>query len=340
MLNEKPILIVKEGKEEAEKYFPRYVLEPTSLNPGALNKAVIWMITSFIKLIIWTLLNPRKTKVGNLGKKEVSDVYKREAKTYNWKHHLTTRGIDLMWRRWAGWMIAPVCEKFRQVKILDLCTGTGLTVKEMRPILKKYGVKAEIIGLDYEPAMLSVAVSLAEPSDKNILTFFTQGDATDLKFKANSFDFITQICGIGGIDKPVEEFYCVLKALKPGGRFIMADIHRPIPEFSGEWPFLLKWLKMPALEASVHEQVTVPLALKRLWAWRDPTPTFYLLPLVTIEDNGFWGFKIKFFEAAPERWWFGLPIMGIAKIVVKKTSISKETHDARKKILESCEIPE
>ena len=340
MLNEKPILLFKEKSVELKKYFPRYVLEPTPLNLGIFERIWIGAIVGFIKMIIWIFLNPRKTSVGGLDKEEVNAVYSREARTYNSKHHLTTRGQDLFWRRWAGWAIVSLCRNNSySAKILDLCTGTGLTIKEIITVLEGWGIEAKITGLDYNANMLTIARSSVESASENISVCFARGDATKLTYKSNSFDFVSQIFGIGGIDKPDKDFEEALRVLKPGGHFIMADIHRPIPELPGEWPFLLKWLRSSALEMSVHERVTVPLALKRLWAWRDPTPTFYLLPLAVIEDSGgFWGFKTNFFEVTSERWWLGLPIMWTGKIIAKKVSVSKEIYEARKAVLESCKI--
>lgn len=271
MLNEKPIIQSNLDQKELIKHFPRYAFNPTPLPYGGLKRAWIGTVINLMKLVTWIILNPRKTPVGNLDKEEVSGVYRREWETYNRKHHLTTRGMDLLWRRWAGWAIASMRRNFfGKIKILDLCTGTGLAIDGIISILKEWGIKAEIVGLDYCEQMLSVARSFVKPDDGNFSVQFMHGDATDLKFKANSLDFIMQIFGIGGIDKLLKEFYGVLKILKPGGRFIMADIHQPIPELPGEWPFFFKWLKMPIFEAAVKNK-----------------PDLIFLDLVLPWENGF-----------------------------------------------------
>lgn len=336
--------------EDVRQYFPKYILGVQPLYYGLAQQVWFFLIKLFLKAWVKIFLRPRPTQeVGSLDLSEVDRVYSREARSYNRKHHLTTRGQDLVWRRLAGWTALTLarCKPVKCLEILDLCTGTGLTAQIIASVLTQWDVRPEIIALDFNQAMLVAANQTVK--DDSIK--FVRGDAMDLldqgqiddltRFAPNSFDLITQVCGIGGIDQPLKVFAGVLQILKPGGQFLMSDMHHPIPDFPGEWPLFFKWwLRLPILEAYVYEQITMPLVLKRLWAWRDTTALFYLLPLVVYQDSAgrYWGFEVQLFEQETQRWWFALPLMSVAKIVVDKIEISESAARKRQAILSCVKI--
>lgn len=354
----KPIIIIDEEKlqknrisfEELRKYLPRYIFSPIPLHYGWLKKVWFWIVQLFLRTLVKVFLRPRKI-AGILNQAEIDKVYTKEAGTYNRKHHLTTRGMDLVWRRMMGWFVVVVGRnKPERLRILDICTGTGLVIKEIISILKEWGISAEFIGLDYNVDMLARAEkSIGAISNVR----FVRGDAMDLvnhnrvessmaTFVPNSIDIVTQMFGIGGIPEPLKVFDGVLRILKPGGQLFMIDMHKPIPEQPGEWPFLLKWCRFPVLEMVTYEQSTIPLVLNRLWGWRDPTMSFYLLLLVTYQDKDsrYWGFRVQLFEQESQRWWFALPLMPVAKIIIEKVEIDAKTAGIRKTILEACTLTE
>lgn len=203
------------------------------------------------------------------------------------------------------------------------------------------GVDAEVTGLDYNEHMLGVA--RAGEIAKSDRVHFVRGDAMDLTaiFAPDSFNAVTQVFGVGGIPEPMKVFDGVLRILRPNGRFLMTDMHKPIPQFPGEWPLLLKWLRFPLIEAALYEQVTIPLVLKRLWGWRDTTACFYQLPLITFRDGDgrYWGFEVKSLEQESQRWWFAVPLMPVARIVVEKTEITERVASERQAILAACSAP-
>ncbi|MBU2652451.1 MAG: class I SAM-dependent methyltransferase [Bacteroidetes bacterium] len=330
----------KAGITDAElrKYLPRYILNPTALRYGWFKRIGLLAVQCFLRVMVKLFLRPRNS-TGFLDQSEINRVYTREAKTYNRKHHLTTRGMDLVWRRVAGWFVSIIGRNGQgRLKILDLCTGTGLTVKEMHAILQEWDVDAEIIGLDYNERMLQVANNGSVPKSECIK--FVRGDATNLAglFELGSINVVTQIFGIGGIPEPLKVFKGVLQILKTDGQFLMIDMHKPIPEQPGEWPLFLRWCHFPVLEMVVYEDSTIPVVLNRLWGWRDTTLCFYLLPLTTYRDcdGRYWGFKVRVFEQESQRWWFALPLMPIARIAVEKVEISEEISRKREIILNAC----
>ncbi len=333
---------------EIKRYLPRYLLESTEFHYNWIGYYIMEFFRLFLISFAKLALRPRKGKVGELDLEEVREVYDKEAKSYDLKHHITTRGQDTVWRRWVAGCIATLARQKGRIKILDLCTGTGLTIKEISNLLKEWGARAEITGLDYSQKMLEVA-KRKKLSRQGIPVHFVRGNAMDLvngnhhghgelvKIPKNSVDVVTQMFGIGGIKNPLLVFKGVIQILKSGGQFILTDMHQPVANQPGEFPLLFKWLKMPGFESVAYNKSTIPVVLNRLWGWRDTTSDFYVLPLVTWQDeNGnFWGFKVINFETESQRWWFSVPIMPIGKMIAEKEMIEKDEYDKRRKILSS-----
>lgn len=335
--------------EDLCRYFPRHLQVDINFKSGLLKFKFMEFVLFLLATGVKTFLLPRKDQPGYLDIEEVAKVYDREASLYDWKHHLTTRGMDTVWRRQSGYAVASYCQNYspEQVKVLDICTGTGLTILEIAKILADRGINARLTGLDYNNNMLTVARKRRYPYPGMAIEF-VKGNAMDLfsadgqktdeqgnlHFGDECFDCATQMCGIGGICDPQSVFEGVLKILKPGGSYYLADMHRPIISLAGEFPILHKWVNMPLFEALAYESTTIPLVLNRLWGWRDTTLDFYTLPLISWHDGKrYWGFEVLSFEMESQRWWFSLPVMPYAKLIVKKLEITKEEHDKRHKIL-------
>jgi len=324
-------------QKELKKYLPRYILKPTPLYYSRIKNACFFVVRMFLTILVKVFLRPRKIS-GNLDTIEVKELYDKEARTYDRKHHLTTRGMDLIWRRDCGWFVSVVGRrKIENIRVLDVCTGTGLTIKEMIPILKEWGIEGEFYALDYNERMLDLAKKNIN-SAHSVISFVKEDAMNMENIASNYFDAVTQMFGIGGVEKPQKVFEEILRVLNPNGQLFLIDMHKPIPEYPGEWPFLLKWFRFPTLEAVVYEKTTIPLVLNRLWGWRDITLCFYFLPLITYQDTkgSCWGFETEYLKQESQRWWFVLPLMPIAKIIVKKTEISTEEARIRKIILKSC----
>lgn len=330
------------------RYLPAHLWEPVELPLGHLKAAWFRTARACLRRVIWLVLRPRRGKVGPLDLDEVDAVYTREAATYDQKHRWTTHGMDTAWRRAAAWALVPLAlERRCPLRVLDLCTGTGLTVNEMLWLFREWGETGEVVGLDYNAAMLSRARS-RRFDQRGFRASFVRGNALDLvadecpnpasefaRFRPGSFDAISQVFGIGGIGKPLAVFRGVLRLLRDGGRYVLIDAHRPLLDQPGEWPFLFRLWRMPWFEAFLYETTTIPLVLNRLWGWRDPTLDFYLVPLVTWQDNTGvpWGFRVLQFEVGAERWWLNLPLIPVAKLVVEKMRLRGEEAQERSAVL-------
>ena len=241
-------------------------------------------------------------------------------------------------------------------QVLDLCTGTGLTVLEMGRVVLTQHRKVDIVGLDYNEAMLAAACERfstqrgmwAETAFGKVR--FLRGDATDLvrangatagivgfeTFSYQSFDAVTQVFGIGGIRDTLVMYRNILSILRAGGKYLCIDIHQPIIDLPGEYPVPGKWIRTPQFESYTYAHTTIPLALGRLWGWRDPTLDFYLAPLICDQyQQKYWGFRILLRQVQPERWWFGLPVMPTCELLLEKEEIDQKQYEQRLMELEA-----
>ncbi len=332
--------------EEIQQDFPQFLFQAVEIRSRA-KALALHAMQLVIQACIYLVLRPRSGLVGIVDASEVESVYEREAATYDIKHHLTTRGMDTNWRRMAGWcVLAYEREKRTPLKILDLCTGTGLAVQEMLAVFSDWKITGEITGLDYSTAMLAGA-RRRRLNKGSWRVAFVRGDATHLveppagfaSIAAASHDIVTQVFGIGGIAHPEHVFTEVLRVLKPEGRYFLIDMHRPILNQPGELPTPFGWFPLPFLEATTYVRTTIPLALKRLWGWRDTTLDFYTLPLCTWQGEGgiWWGFRVQRFDVESERWWFGLSVMPTAKMVTEKVELTVAEVKRRAKLLDLIE---
>ncbi len=335
-------------KQRNDIFYPSYYFKQIHKEERFFKRFFFNIIKGFLIFFCQVVLSPRIGKVGHLSPSEVEDVYNREAKRYDFIHHMTTCGQDLAWRRKAGFFVANYVlnqKKGVKVRLLDLCTGTGLCLLEIDKVFKSWGIEVNIlqaIGLDYCQEMLKVA-------EKNLVNIshmslkLVRGDATALvktkkgfiKFEENSFDIVTQVFGIGGIDNPQAALSEVLHVLKTGGQFYLVDMHKPIADLPGEWFCFYKWLHLPLFEERVYQEITLPLVLRRKWAWRDTTDLYYLIRLITVcnQAGKHYGFRVVNFFPEAQRWWFALPIMPVANIIVEKIEISKDEFQKRNNIL-------
>lgn len=268
------------------------------------------------------------------GIENTGELYSVEAKNYDLKHHLTTAYFDTKLRKRASDDVLNHVKNSSQssFKILDIATGTGLTLEEINKKLAKFNEQKEVefFGIDFTEAMLKSGRKRMVKESSHLEQSLKKGDATSLvgekegyngggfyQFKMNSIDCITDIFGIGGIANPVKSFEDQLKVLKEGGISIMMDMHAPsLEENDILMPFGLP--KSSAFVQQAWESVTKPIVLKKLWGWNDPTENFYTMPLASYFDeqkNKYFGFKLVKKNVENLKWWLGLPLMPVCEIL-------------------------
>lgn len=111
----------------------------------------------------------------------------------------------------AAEMAVPVlvsaCVVSPGMAALDLCCGHGIVARALA------AAGADVIGVDFSPAMLEIARS-AVPGVR-----FVEGDAMALPFEDARFDAVTIGFGIPHVPDPPAAMAEVRRVLKPGGRF-------------------------------------------------------------------------------------------------------------------------
>lgn len=353
---------------DTSEYLPSYVFET---HEYILHRfmhyyylSLIFIVKFIVRLLMRmvTSLYKRYASEQHLDNEEVEYIYKREARFYEKKHHLTTNFRDTWWRRQVALDVIGyirVNEKYAEpVSIMDLATGIGLSVEEMLKIFKLYNnVSVKITGVDYNEEMLTVARTVILPRmrtanliNENRTVSFLKSDARNLvgnakhgfiTFPKSSFDCVSIMFGIGGIDDPIACFKSLLLILKPGGIISMHDIHRPYVFLNERWPFFIGSKNAVSFTMLAWENITKPLVLQSLWGWHDVSRLFYLLPLITVHDAGnakIYGFNLLSFFMDTESWWFKLPVIPTAKIVVEKIELTEKEAEKRLALLSNLSI--
>ena len=137
----------------------------------------------------------------------------------------------------------------RQLKILDLCTGTG----DLAGMLKEKFPNSHITGIDFSAEMLEIAREkygksrLGLPPQQQNASLpdieFLEADCSQLPFDDESFDLCVISFGLRNVEniqKVLNEIYRVLKA---GGIFINLDLGKPKKFFNFFLkPYLYLWV--------------------------------------------------------------------------------------------------
>ena len=141
------------------------------------------------------------------------------ARRYDLLNRLLSLGIDRMWRKQA--VRSALKRVPREGRILDVATGTA----DLALALKEAAPGAEVIGVDFVPAMLELG--RAKAAKRGVDIRLEQGDGLALDFEDNSFDALTVAYGLRNFadyDKGLSEFY---RVLKPGGRLVVLEFPPP-----------------------------------------------------------------------------------------------------------------
>ncbi|MFC1967326.1 ubiquinone/menaquinone biosynthesis methyltransferase [Chloroflexota bacterium] len=145
---------------------------------------------------------------------------------YDLINHVITLGMDSRWRRLA----ATACLEGQPRNILDIGCGTGDLVINLA---RMAGDKVDITGLDYSQPMLEIARRKAEMA--GVRVDFISGDATALPFPDASFDCVTISFAFRNLTykNPAQQPHLaeVLRVLRPGGRYVIAESSQPLNSF-------------------------------------------------------------------------------------------------------------
>lgn len=146
----------------------------------------------------------------------ISRMFARISRRYDLMNTVMTAGMHYKWRRIA----TALTFNNESGRALDLASGTGDFAVE----LAREQWVSEVVALDNTLEMLDLALEKAmhkEVSDKIKLVV---GDAHNLPFPDNSFNYLTVGFGIRNFVNLPMAFREMLRVVKPGGRVVILEI--------------------------------------------------------------------------------------------------------------------
>ena len=147
---------------------------------------------------------------GSLTPDGVRHMFDRIAPVYDAMNRVMTLGLDQRWRRLAVRLVVRPGDR-----VLDGCCGTG----DLALAARKAG--AEVVGLDFSPAMLERA------RRKGPEVEWIQGDLLQLPFEDASFDAVTVGFGVRNVADLERGIAELRRVLRPGGRLAILEITTP-----------------------------------------------------------------------------------------------------------------
>lgn len=150
--------------------------------------------------------------------RKVQAMFGAIARHYDLNNRIHSFFQDQRWRR-AAVDSAGIDAASR---VLDVACGTG----DLSEAIADAGA-AEVVGLDFTPAMLEVARHKGESARRAVRVQYVQGDAMALPFPDQSFDAVTIAFGIRNVARPAAAIAEFLRVLRPGGRLVVLEFADP-----------------------------------------------------------------------------------------------------------------
>jgi len=139
---------------------------------------------------------------------------------YDFLNHVLSAGRDTRWRARAIGELGVADD----ARIVDLCTGTG----DFAIAAAGTHARAEIVGIDFAGAMLSVAMEKVRARALTHRIALVRGDATRIPVRDGWADAATIGFGIRNVARPEEALLELARVLKPGGRLAILELGEPV----------------------------------------------------------------------------------------------------------------
>ena len=127
--------------------------------------------------------------------------------------HQASIALDLERKLWKD------CGLTDGMKAIDLACGPGITSSAIAELIPG----GQVLGVDISQELIDVAKANNQKNPLDNLSFQT-GNVYDLDLKENSFDFAYSRFLFQHLEHPVKALRNVLRILKPGGIYCIADV--------------------------------------------------------------------------------------------------------------------
>ena len=106
--------------------------------------------------------------------------------------------------------------------VLEVAPGPGYLAIE----LASSGIY-KVTGLEISKTFIEIAQNNAKKANVDIQ--FRHGNASEMPFEANTFDFIICVAAFKNFSQPAEAIHEMYRVLKPGGKACIVDLRRDVP---------------------------------------------------------------------------------------------------------------
>lgn len=122
---------------------------------------------------------------------------------------------------------------------LDVCCGTGdWTIA----LANDVGINGEVVGLDFSKNMLKIGEQKVKELQLNQVKLI-HGNAMELPFEDNSFDFVTIGFGLRNVPNYIQVLKEMTRVVKPGGVVVCLETSQPtIPIYKGLFYFYFRFI--------------------------------------------------------------------------------------------------
>ena len=160
-------------------------------------------------------------------REDIRQIFDAIAPVYDRLNDEMSFGLHRVWKKMAvGWSGCCAGDT-----VLDLCCGTG----DLAFLLaRRVGSTGKVHGADFSKAQLAQA----RRRDRHSQIHWVEADALDLPFAEGHFDAVLQGFGLRNVVDIARCLAEVRRVLKPGGRAVILDLHRP--EDTG-WRSFQEW---------------------------------------------------------------------------------------------------
>ncbi|GGB33503.1 demethylmenaquinone methyltransferase [Virgibacillus dakarensis] len=150
----------------------------------------------------------------------VHHVFEKISNNYDTMNSIISFQRHKAWRK----DVMNQMEVNRGAHALDVCCGTG---DWSISLAKKVGQEGSVIGLDFSENMLTVAREKQKHTFPMKQLSFVHGNAMDLPFEDNSFDYVTIGFGLRNVPDYMTVLKEMYRVVKPHGKVVCLETSQP-----------------------------------------------------------------------------------------------------------------